>query len=499
VPENQRVQELLASCQKINAQLELPALFELIAKEATKLLNADRASIFLLDTERNELWSLVAHGVKEIRFDARLGLAGAAVLSGKPIRLDDAREDPRFHTGIDAQTRYRTRSILVVPVRSPDGKVIGAFQALNKKGGVFSAEDQELLEALATQAGTTLLAAHRMDQLCAEREKLEAESAHLRKDLHGRSATQQIVGGSEKVQQIVRRIEQISDADVNVLITGESGTGKEMVARAIHYSSGRTQRPLVSLNCAALPESLVESELFGIEKGVATGVEARAGKFEAANGGTLFLDEIGDLTLPAQAKILRVLQEKVVEHVGGRRSIPVDVRVIAATNKDLEVEIKDGKFRSDLYYRLNVIHLRMPALREIPGDVPALANHFLRKYCREMKREPLRLSAEATRHLTAYHWPGNTRELENEMKRAVICARRATVTEQDLSESVNAGGGTVAPSKTGRSLKDVVVEVEKRMIRDALQSCSGNQQRAARLLGISRQGLIKKIKRYGVK
>jgi transcriptional regulator with PAS, ATPase and Fis domain len=230
-------------------------------------------------------------------------------------------------------------------------------------------------------------------------------------------------------------------------------------------------------------------------------VERRLGKFEAADSGTLFLDEIGDLSLTAQAKLLRVLQEKVVEHVGGRKPIPVDVRILSATNKNLEAEIQKGTFRQDLYYRLKVIHVQMPPLREVREDVPGLANYFLTNYCREMKTEPVALTPEAAKACMEYDWPGNARELENEMKRLVLSVSGNTVAKKDLSEAIrrSSGAEAVAASSTPRLLKDVVSEIEKRMIREALQQTKQNQLHAAKTLGLSRHGLIKKMKRYNIR
>jgi Nif-specific regulatory protein len=250
----------------------------------------------------------------------------------------------------------------------------------------------------------------------------------------------------------------------------------------------------VALNCAALPEQLLESELFGIERGVATVVQPRMGHIQAADGGTLFLDEIGDLSLTAQAKILRALQERVIERVGGRTAIAVDVRVIAATNKDLEAEIAKGNFREDLFYRLKVIYIHMPALREIPEDIPLLANHFLREYCREAKRDEVELSPPVLRRLSASAWPGNVRQLRNEVTRMAACARHGIITEEDLPE--DAPAARPAASGHPRLLKDAIAELEKKMIGETLRETGFNQQQAARLLGLSRQGLINKIKRY---
>jgi Nif-specific regulatory protein len=501
---SEKLSAILKICQKMNAERDLPALLDLLAREVTRIVEADRASIFLLDWERLELWSIVALDSEPIRFDARLGLAGTAALTGQTINVEDAYKDPRFYKGIDEQTGYRTRSLLVVPLRNREGKVIGAFQVLNKKRGVFDKRDEGILESLAEHISIAIETAQLVTELKHHQKRLIEENRQLWKEVRGRFFAQNIIGLSPRIQNVVRLIEQISDSSVNVLITGESGTGKELVAKAIHYNSLRARNPFVVLNCAALPEGLVESELFGIEKGVATGVEGRIGKFEAANGGTLLLDEIGDLSLTAQAKILRVLQEMVIDRVGGRKTVPVDVRVLAATNKDLEAEIKKGNFREDLYYRLKVIHIEMPALREIREDIPLLANYFLNKYSLEMKKEQKGLTQGALRCLMGYPWPGNVRELENEMKRLVVLIPGKVITEEDLPEPLRKCGGSeamvtdqlhVRPLK----LKEEVEGLERRLILEALQSYRYNQRQAAKALGLSRWGLIKKMRRYGIK
>ncbi|MFQ5896879.1 MAG: sigma 54-interacting transcriptional regulator [Candidatus Methylomirabilia bacterium] len=491
---------ILKICQKMNSERDLGVLLDLIARESTRLMEADRASIFLLDREKRELWSQVALGSEPIRFDARLGIAGAAALTGQTINVEDAYRDPRFYSEVDNRTGYRTRSLLAVPLRNYEGESVGTFQVLNKKVGAFTADDEEILKALASQVAIAIETVRLLQELRQSHDHLLRENTHLWREVEGRFSIRNVIGTSEKIQRNLRLIEQISDSSVNVLITGESGTGKELLARAIHYSSPRVG-PFVALNCAALPEALVESELFGIEKGVATGVERRIGKFEEADGGTLFLDEIGDLSLVAQAKILRVLQERVVERVGARRGIPVDVRVLSATKRDLESEISKGTFREDLYYRLKLIHIHMPPLREIQEDIPLLAVHFLDKYCQEMKKEPKKLTPGALRSLMSYPWPGNVRELENEIKRLVVLARQIAVTEEDLSEALRSAGGHGVHSRSapGRRLKETVEQVERRLILEALQACRQNQVHAAKALGVSRQGLIKKMKRYGIR
>lgn len=499
---SEKLLPILKICQKMNSERDLGSLLDLIAREASLLIRGDGASIFLLDQEKHELWSIVTLDGEQIRFDARLGIAGAVAQTGETINVADAYQDPRFYPAIDVRTGYRTRSLLATPLRNFLGEIIGTFQVLNKKGEAFTEEDEEILKALAAQAAIAIETAQMIGQLKRHRDQLVKENTHLWQEVEGRFATKNILGTSEKIQSVLRLIEQISGSSVNVLITGESGTGKELVARAIHYNSPRARRHFVALNCAALPESLVESELFGIEKGVATGVERRVGKFEAAEGGTLFLDEIGDLSSAAQAKILRVLQERTIERVGGGKVIPVDARILVATNKDLEAEIKKGNFREDLYYRLKVAHIPVPALREIREDIPVLANYFLARYSREMmKKGTMELSPEALNTLMSYSWPGNVRELENEMKRLVVSVSTAKIIQEDLSEAIwsGAGKGHGLWSEAGATLKERVAELERRMIREALQKCHLNQIQAAKALALSRQGLIKKMRRYGIK
>ena len=500
-PSEAKLLAILKICQKMNSKRDPALLLDLLAREAARLVEADRSTIFLLDKDKRELWSWVALESEEIRFDARLGIAGAVAMSGEVINVKDAHQDPRFYLNVDQDTGYQTKSVLAVPLKNYDGEIIGTFEVLNKKKGTFNGEDQEILQALASNAAIAIETAQLFQNLKQHRDKLLEENTQLWREVEGKFATQHILGTSEKIQKVVRLLEQISDSEVSVLIEGESGTGKELVAKAIHHGSSRARRPLVTVNCAALPETLLESELFGIEKGVATGVERRIGKFEVADGGTLFLDEIGDLSLVAQAKILRTLQENMVERVGGRKWIPVDVRILAATNKDLEEEIKNHNFREDLYYRLKVIHVKTPPLREIRVDIPLLANHFLSLYCKEMGKGEKEFSPGAMESLANYQWPGNVRELENEMKRLVVSIRKKVLDREHLSDNIRKS--VRIDRKASHSLKEVVAEtveeLEKEMILEALEACQNNQLRAAGRLGLSRQGLFKKIKRYGLR
>ncbi len=492
------------SC-RLNSEKNFDQLLKLIADEATKHLDAERATIFILDKEKGELWAKIALGVSDtIRFDSRLGVAGAVLIAGKPMIVEDAYKSPLFYPSIDSTTGYHTRNVLSVPLRNPKQEVIGVFQVLNKKDGRFTTEDEHFVLALANQAAVALENSFALSDLETRQQELIQENQHLRKEIEERFTNKSILGTNAKINEVRSVIDKTAETTVSVLITGENGTGKELSARAIHYMSPRRAKPFVAVNCAALPEPLVESELFGIEKGVATGVERRVGRIESANGGTLFLDEIGDLSLTAQAKLLRVLQEREVEWVGGRRPIPVDIRLVAATNKDLKEEIKQNRFRQDLFFRLNVIHIRMPALREIRSDIPLLATYFLRKYSKEIGRDIQGLSQDATKGLMAYHWPGNVRELENEIKRAVVLAAAREIQVQDLSDPIREERLPISdadsPKKNGekQTLKDRVTTLEIQMIRDAMGQTDSDRRRAAKILGLSHQGLINKLKRYGL-
>jgi Nif-specific regulatory protein len=500
---NEKLAAILSICQKMNSERDLGSLLDLIAREATNLLDCDRASIFLLDRDRKELWSKVALGSDEIlRFDARVGVAGHAATTGETVNVRDAYSDNRFYTAIDDQTGYRTRNLLAVALRNARGEILGAFEVLNKRVGSFTPRDEEALGALGSHAAAAIETAQLIGELRRSQDELAQQNASLWREVENRFSTHGIIGTGPRIQQVVRLIERIRDSVVNVLITGESGTGKEKVAKAIHYTSPRARKAFVALNCAALPETLVESELFGIEKGVATGVNPRAGQFQKADGGTLFLDEIGDLSLAAQAKILRVLQERVVERVGGRAPVPVDVRLLCATNKDLEAEIARGNFREDLYYRIKVIQIHLPPLRDIREEIPLLANHFLKEYCRENGHAPMEFALDVLRKLGTAAWPGNVRQLRNEVIRLAACAHGPVITEEDLWEGVpTPGRDQPAPAPKAQrpqSLKKAIEELEREMIADALQNTRHNQQQAARMLGLSRQGLINKMKRYSI-
>jgi Nif-specific regulatory protein len=491
----EKLRAVLNICRRMSAMTDLASLQSLITREAKELLQADRVSIFLFDRDNCELWSAISQEGKIMRFDARLGIAGAVALSGQTINVVDAYQHPLFYKEVDVETGYQTDTLLAVPLHSLDGAVIGVGEATNKLGGSFTAEDAEILATLAARLADVLENSAVAAELKAQ--KTDRGNYPAAQFISGFS-TQNIVGMSHRIESTIRLIDQIRPSSVDVLIQGESGTGKELIAKALHFNSPRAKYPFIAVNCAALPDALVEAELFGIEKGVATGVDRRIGKFEAAHEGTLFLDEIGDLSLTAQAKILRVLQERSVDRVGSRTPVPINVRIIAATNRNLEAAVREKQFRADLYYRLSVVNIQTPSLRETPEDIAILANHFLQKHCATMSVEPKQLSAAALDRLSAYHWPGNARQLENEIKRLVASVRGKIITEDQVaiqSEIKPVPQSTHAAPITGKSLFDAVEALERRMIQDALNQVGGNKLKAAQLLGMSRGGFLKKLKK----
>jgi two-component system NtrC family response regulator len=337
---------------------------------------------------------------------------------------------------------------------------------------------------------------YRIEQV-RERRRLLSENRDLREALQKHHRIEGIIGESGRMLEVLSLVRRVAPSEATVLIRGESGTGKEIIAKAIHYASPRASAPLIRVNCAALPETLLESELFGHEKGAFTGaLTTRKGRFEVADGGSLFLDEIGDLSLPLQAKLLRVLQEREFERLGSSRPIPVNVRILAATHRDLEGLVKAGQFRDDLYFRLNVVTIILPPLRERREDVPMLMDHFLRVFAEKNRKTIRGFTQEAREVLLRYDYPGNVRELENIIERAVVLTRDDVIGRADIPLSMQRLEGE--ESEQG-SLTAAVEGIERRMIREALDRSNGVQTRAAELLGISERALRYKLNKYGLR
>ncbi|MBI5367427.1 MAG: sigma 54-interacting transcriptional regulator [Planctomycetes bacterium] len=396
---------------------------------------------------------------------------------GTSVLATDAQADPRL-AGQKSVVGQQIRSALCVPVRSQD-RVLGLLQLHStRKAGAHGEEDLRLATAIGNQAGIAIENA----RLQAE---LRAENANLAEALVSRAA---IVGKSPEIERVLKLVGKVAASDVTVLIQGESGTGKELIAQSVHYTSPRKGKPLICVNCGAIPETLVESELFGHEKGAFTGAVARKpGHFERADGGTLFLDEIGELSAQNQVKLLRVLETGRFERVGGTETLQVSVRVLAATNRDLEAEVRKGSFREDLYYRLGVVQVEIPPLRERRGDIPLLIDHFLETYRSQTGRRITGVSPDAQRALRAYDWPGNVRELRNCMDRAVVIADGPLIQPEDLPSAL------FAVPRPGDDRLLSLDELEREHIRKVLRHTAGNKKKAAEILGIERSTLYKKL------
>jgi transcriptional regulator with GAF, ATPase, and Fis domain len=514
---------LLRAAQALAQVRDFEVLLERIMDEVTRVLNADRSTLFLLDASKNELVSKIAQRaeVATIRLPFGKGLAGHVGKTGTAIAVEDAYEDPRFTPETDRLTGYRTKTVACAPCMTPDGRTLGVIEVMNKKDGPFDADDVKLLTAFASFSAVAIensrlfeedrrktaeieaLNKRLKETVDAQSRKLalaERELATTRLELGERYQTRNIVGRSPSVRELLRMVDKVSNTDAPVLIQGESGTGKELVARAIHFGSRRATEPFVSENVAAVAESLLEAELFGHKKGAFTGADRdRAGLFEVASGGTLFLDEVGDMSLEMQKKILRALQEGEVRPVGAREARKVDVRIIAATHRDLEQMIKERKFREDLFYRLHVVRLLIPPLRDRREDIPLLVEHFLEVVAKESGRPRVQVSDDAMKRLVRYDWPGNVRELQNEIRRAVIMGE-ALIGEEHLSEKILSGAPSVrdAVPPSGTTLKAAKLALEKRMIEEALKRSGGNVAAAARELGVHRPQLSVLVTKHGI-
>ncbi len=489
---------LYAVNEKIAACLDPEKVARLIIDEAKKMIRADNMSVMLMNGESGALEVLAASGRQfhpKAVLKAGEGIAGAVFLRGKAEIVNDAPSDPRYVGSANSAF-----SLMCAPL-SINETVIGVITTSTEAYFHYTAADLKLFAVLASQAAAAIEIARLYDaerrlnrELRAAREMLSRENTNLKHNLRGKFSPTRILGSSRPMREIVEKVDKVSDIPVNVLITGETGTGKELIAKAIHYSGAFPGKPFVAINCSAIPETIFESEMFGIERGVATGVDKRTGKIEQADGGTLFLDEIGDMPPASQAKILRVIEERRVDRVGGREPVPVDIRIIAATNKDLKHEIGKGNFRGDLFYRLNVVNIHIPALRDRKEDIPLLLGYFLQQCTAKFGRPRMRFSPDAIEALRAYHWPGNVRELENEVERAMALAVSDVISLQDISEEIVNCGSCQIHGPQSLSVADA----EKDHIRRVLSESDGNKSKASRLLGISREGLRKKMKRYGL-
>jgi Nif-specific regulatory protein len=487
------INEALAGGSSLRASLQrvlqlLDRRYSVVCGSVT-LLNPDT---HLLHVEAAE--GLTADG-RSARYAIGEGVTGRVVETGKPVIVPRASKEPMFlNRARRKNLERRDISFICVPIKTRS-KPVGAISVdLPFEKGRDYQGHVRFLDVVSSMIAQAIRVNHLVD---AERQRLVDENIHLRGELKERYDFANIVGTSGPMREVYAQVSQVAGANTTVLVRGESGTGKELIAHAIHYNSPRAKKPFIKVSCAALPDSLIESELFGYEKGAFTDARSRKkGRFELAQGGTLFLDEIGDLNPSTQVKLLRVLQEREFERLGGTEPVKVDVRLIAATNAELEKAIAAGTFREDLHYRLNVFAIFVPPLRERKTDVLLLADHFLERYAVEHGKHVKRISTPAIDMLMAYHWPGNVRELENAIERAVLVCDGSVVHAHDLPPSLQTG--EASGTAMSLSLSDAVDAYEKDLIEDTLKATRGNRVKAATLLQSTERIISYKVKKYDI-
>jgi len=485
----------------LNESLNLRKSLYKVLEILSTSMNMVRGTVTILNPLRNEISIEVAHGLSKVamergKYQVGEGITGRVIQAGKGFLVPKISQEPLFLNRTATRRVHQDQefSFICVPVKKGD-QVVGALSVDRLYDPSYSLEEGErLLSIIAAMIAQHVI---NLESIQFEKEQLREENRRLREELAEKYRITNIIGTSNKMREVFEMISQVCRSNATVLIRGESGTGKELVANAIHYNSPRAQQPFVKVNCAALPANLIESELFGHEKGAFTGaIQQKPGKFEVANKGTIFLDEIGSLGLDLQVKLLRVLQEREFERVGGYHTIKTDIRIIAATSKNLELAVEEETFRSDLYYRLNVFPIYMPPLRERKTDILLLADFFLEKYAKENNKDIRRLSTPAIDMLMQYHWPGNVRELENCIERAVLLCEENVIHSYHLPPSLQTG--EESDTVPALSLEDSVVTLEKEIIIDALKNTYGNMAKAAHMLHITERKFAYKAKKYGV-
>jgi Nif-specific regulatory protein len=476
---------LLALGPLLRREVDLDALLRRLVDRVAQAVAADRGTVYLLDPEAGELFSRAGHlpELKQIRLKLGQGIAGAVAHGGQLVNLPQAEADRRFFREVDRQTGYKTRSVMAAPLRDRAGQVFGVVQVLNSAQGSFSPDDESRFRRLCAEAALAIEAT----SLYAE---VRPRSVDKGRKLPLGYRYNNIIGESAPMQRVYALVRKAAATDATVLLRGESGTGKELIARAVHYNGRRADGPFVKVDCASLPPTLIENELFGHEKGAYTGADQRAiGKCEAAAGGTLFIDELGELPLEVQAKLLRFLQDREFQRVGGTRTHGADVRVICATHRDLEELVGRGAFREDLYYRVKVVQIALPPLRERGAeDLLRLAEHFRDLYARRHRLGEVRIGEAAARRLLEHHWLGNIRELEHCIESALVLCDGDEIRPEHLALPAEAAPPPAAGFRPRR-----LAEVEREHILVTLEACGGNRTRAAALLGIGRNTLVRKL------
>jgi len=484
----------------LNQHMDMKKSLFKVLSVLSESLNLVRGIIFLINSETGEIRIEIAHGISEdttrqIKYLPGEGIIGRVIQTGEPAVVPRISEEPLFLDKTQSRDIVEGRgySYICVPIKK-DNRVVGAISADCPFEGKKSLEKGEkLLSVVAAMVAHHVI---HIETIRVEKEQLKTENIRLKSELENRYSFRNIIGNSNKMREVLQMISQVSSSSATVLIRGESGTGKELVANSVHYNSERNKKPFIKINCAAIPENLIESELFGHEKGAFTGAShLKRGKFEMADQGSVFLDEIGNMALSAQVKLLRVLQEKEFERVGGYKPIKSDVRIIAATNSNLEEMVQQGKFRDDLYFRLNVFPIYIPSLKMRKTDIILLADHFLEKYNKEHGKDIKRITTPAIDMMMEYHWPGNVRELENCIERAVILCNEGALHSYHLPATLQTG----IKSKTlPLSLEDSVAHLEREILMDSLKNTKGNINKAAGLIGITVRKFSYKTQKFAI-
>jgi Nif-specific regulatory protein len=493
--ENQTLSALLEVSKVLNSSFELEKNLSRTMRVLGEFLEMERGSVFLLDQNSRELKIVAAHGltkeqIERGKYRIGEGIVGRVIEKGTPLVIPNVGEEPLFLNKTGARIGKGGISFLCVPI-SFKGSAIGVLSVdrIFKDQTVTVDEDIRVLEIIGSIiAQYVVLWRHFRDS--------EDEKEILKLQLKGKYSLPNIIGTSDKMKEVFESVHRVADSKATVILYGESGTGKELIAKSVHYMSPRAKAAFIKFNCASIPEGLLESELFGHEKGAFTGaVNIRKGRFELAHGGTILLDEVGDLPMNLQPKILRVLQEREFERVGGEKTIKVDVRLIAATSRNLEELVTKGRFREDLFYRLNVVPIFMPALRERKEDIPLLVEFFLGRFNEENNKH-LSISPEALRVLIEYAWPGNVRELENTMERLVVMSGRDSIKPSDLPLNLKLPSPEEVMQK--ESLRAGIEDIEKSSILEALEKTGWVQAKAARMIGLTPRQIGYKIRKYGL-
>ncbi|MGD8372165.1 MAG: sigma 54-interacting transcriptional regulator [Syntrophobacterales bacterium] len=493
-PSDPRVSILKDISPLLTSVLDTDSVLEMIIESVTRLMEAKASSLLLVDKSRKKLYFQVATGeakeeVKKFEIELGQGIAGHVALTGKPLLIPDVSKDSRWDSTISEATGFETRSIACVPIKSKQ-EVIGVIQIIDREDGQPIREaDMEILSHFSELSSVAIERARNYKDIV-------NENIYLKKELESRY---EIIGVSKAIEQVIADAVKVANSKTTTLITGESGTGKELVARLIHKIGPRRKKKLMVVNCAAFTDTLLESELFGHEKGSFTGaISRKTGVLEIADGGTLFMDEVAEMSPSMQVKLLRVIQEGTFNRVGSPSPMQVDIRVIAATNKNLFEEVKRGTFREDLYYRLNVVHIYIPPLRERRDDILVLAQHFLDKYRSIRGAANLAFDPNTLEVMQNYHWPGNVRELENAIERAVVMGGgEHVVRPEDLPFSAAPSGDT-AQELLGCSLKEALDSFKRDFLQRNLDHQGGSVKDTAKILGIQRTYLSRLISKYGL-